>query len=732
MASLPSVAVTSTLKLEPEIRKFSSNSHQNFSVQILGLQIPARIRQNFSNPSISYQRSSAAAPSERNSDLLSLDFREALSILKETNKVERALYIPLLQECIDRKSLPGAQILHTHVIKTGAYQDLFLSTFLSTVYAKCGAMEFAQKLFDGLPRRNVVTWTALISGYIKNSQPEIAIQIFEELLECGMYPSNYTLGAVLSACSSLYSLELGKQIHGYIIKYQLESDTSVGNSLCTFYSKFNNLESVVKAFRRISEKNVISWTVVISACIDYSNDMGLKLFMEMLSGDTEPNEFTMTSVLSLCCEIRALEFGQQVHALCLKLGYESNLKVKNSIMYLYLKSGWIDEARRLFDGMETVTLVTWNAMIAGHAQMIENAKDESSAYNSGIEAFKIFLRLNRSSFRPDLFTFSSILTVCSSLVALEQGEQIHAQTIKTGFLSDVVLGSSLVNMYNKCGSIEKASRAFVEMPTRTMVSWTTMITGFSQHGWSKETLQLFEDMRLAGVGPNQITFVGVLAACSHAGMVDEALKYFNLMKKDYGIPPVMDHYTCLIAMYVRLGRLVEAFDFVNKMNFEPSEFIWSMLIAGARNQGNMELAFYAADRLLELKPKDAETYALLLDMYLLAGRWNYVSKVREMMKEEKVAKLNDWSWTSIKGRVYSFRPDDRSHSQSTEMYELLEGLVEKAKSLGYIKETRIEIANQEDKEKADCSSVHHSEKLAIAFGLLNMPDDAPGLALIGM
>ncbi|XP_058069502.1 putative pentatricopeptide repeat-containing protein At5g52630 [Magnolia sinica] len=705
MASLPSVAATSTLKLEPEIRKFSSNSHQN--------------------PSISYQRSSTISPSERNSDFLSLDFREALSILKESTKIETALYVPLLQECINRKSVSEAQIIHTHIIKAGAQQDLFLSTFLINVYAKCGAMEFARKLFKKVPRQNVVSWTALITGYVHSSQPEIAVKVFEELLESGMYPTNYTLGAALSACSSLYSIGLGKQIHGYAIKYQIESDTSMGNSLSSFYSKCSSLESAVNVFRRISEKNVISWTTVISACSDNGDaDMGLRLFMEMLSENVEPNEFTLTSVLSLCCTLQALDVGVQVHSLCFKFGCESNLQVKNSIMYLYLKCGWIDEARRLFNEMETISLITWNAMIAGHAQMMDHGKDNLSAYRSGIEALKIFLKLNRSGMKPDLFSFSSILTVCSKLVALEQGEQVHTQTIKMGFLSDVVVGSALVNMYNKCGSIEKASKAFVEMPTRTLISWTSMITGFAQHGRSKEALQLFEDMRLAGVPPNKITFVGVLAACSHAGMVDEALSYFEMMKRDYRIRPVMDHYACLIDMFVRLGRLDDAFAFIKQMDFGPSEVIWSILIAGCRSQGNMELAFYAADRLLELKPKDAEAYVLLLNMYLSVGRWNDVSKVRKLMKDEKVGKLNDWSWITIKDKVYSFGADDRSHSQSIEMYGLLDNLLEKAKSLGYVTERSLEIANEEDKEKAHSSNVHHSEKLAIAFGLINMPDDA--------
>ncbi|KAK9270332.1 hypothetical protein L1049_025911 [Liquidambar formosana] len=570
MASLPSVAVSGTLKFEPEYRKHSTSF-------LAG-----------------EKRNHTTTQLDGSSEARCLDFREALSMIRDGTRFESSFYVPLLRECIGKNSAPEARIIHSHIVKTGAHEDLFLMTFLVNVYAKCGTMEDARKVFDKLPRRNVVSWTALMTGYVHNSEPEVAVQVFQEMLEMGSYPTNYTLGTVLSACSSLYSVRLGKQIHGYSIKYQIDSDPSIGNSLCSFYSKCGSLECAVKAFRRIGEKDVISWTAAISACGDNGEtEMGLNIFTEMLNDGVDPNEFTLTSVLSLCCTMQDLGFGAQIHSLSIKLGYKSNLPIKNSIMYLYLKCGWIDDAQKLFDGMETVNLVTWNAMIAGHAQMMDFAEDDLSAHRKGTEALNMFLKMKRSGLKPDLFTFSSILTVCSSLVALEHGEQVHAQTIKTGFLSDVIVGTALVNMYNKCGSIKRASKAFVEMSTRTLISWTTMITGFAQHGRSQQALQLFEDMRLAGVRPNKITFVGVLSACSHAGMVNEAMTYFEMMKTEYKIKPVMDHFACLIDMFVRLGRLDEAFDLIKKMEFEPNEFIWSILIAGCRSHGNLELGFYA-------------------------------------------------------------------------------------------------------------------------------------------
>lgn len=672
----------------------------------------------FQSPNVSY-------PSA-NLEKSFLNLRETLSTSNEGTQFESSFYIPLLQECIAKRSVLNAQMAHSHIVKTGTHEDTFVMTSLVNVYAKCGYMEYAQKVFNQLPGRNVVSWTGLMTGYVHNSQPEVALRVFVEMLEVGAYPTSYTFGTILSACSLLLLVKLGKQIHAYIVKYGIESDTSVGNALCSFYSKCRSLSSAVDTFRRIEEKNVVSWTTVIAACGDNGDPMmGVRYFLMMLSEDTELNEFTFTSIFSLCCTIQALEVGRQLHSLSIKLGFQGNLLIDNSIMYLYLKCGLIDEANRLFDDMESISLVTWNAMIAGRAQMMDLAENRLSAQQSGNRALSIFLKMNRSGTKPDLFTLSSVLSVCSSLMALDQGEQVHAQTIKSGYLADLIVGTSLVNMYSKCGNIDKAAKAFTEMQTKTMISWSSMISAFAQHGRSQEALQLFEEMLSAGEKPNKITFVGVLSACSQAGLVDKALQYFDMMKTRYKIKPIMEHYACLIDMYVRLGRLEEAFDLTKRMGCEPNDVIWSILIAGCRSQGNLELGYYAAEQLLKLKPKDNETYVLLLNMYLSAERWQDVSRVRKLMKDEKLGKLQDWSWLSIKDKVYSFSPKNWSYPLKKEVENYLSTLVDEIKSRGYQPQSPQVTDMEDDEAEPVTSSVHHSEKLAIAFGLLQTSKSVP-------
>ncbi|XP_010519164.1 PREDICTED: pentatricopeptide repeat-containing protein At4g18520-like [Tarenaya hassleriana] len=387
-------------------------------------------------------------------------------MIKESTKVESSFYVPLLQECIDQVSLSNAEAVHAHIMKSGTHQDLFISTSLVNVYGKCGSMENAQKVFDSMLRRNVVAWTALVTGYVQNSQPETAISVFQDLLKGGSYPTNFTLGAVLSASSLLNSLELGKQIHGYVIKYRIEDETSVGNSLCSLYSSHGHLDSAATAFQKIWEKNVVSWTAVISACGRNGKSLkGLRLFLEMLAEGVAPNEFTVTVVLSLCCTMSYLGIGSQLQSLSTKLRFDSNLRVKNSLMYLYLKCGLTMEAEKLFDGIGSASLVTWNALIAGHARIMETSDDDLSTHGSGTEALRIFLNLQRSDLRPDL-----------------------------------------------CGSIENASKAFTEMSTKTLISWTSMISGLASRGKSNRALKLFDEMRKNGVTPNEITFTGVLSA----------------------------------------------------------------------------------------------------------------------------------------------------------------------------------------------------------------------------
>ncbi|CAN1159395.1 Pentatricopeptide repeat-containing protein At1g11290, chloroplastic [Linum perenne] len=715
MATLSSLSSTSTFLLEPNLQKLPSAAHL--------------LQQKASSFQRGPVNNQLVAASEQK---LSYGLWEAISLIRKGVKFEPQFYPPLLQHCLDVKSVSEAEIIHGHMIKTRNYEDTFLMTTLLNVYAKCGDMENARKVFDDLPKRNDIAWSMLMTGYIQSSKPEVAVEVFRELLESSSLPSTFNLAIALNACYSLNSLDLGSQFHAFIIKYRMEHDTSVGSTLCKFYSRSGNLNSSIKAFQSIEDKDVISWSSVITAC-DNNGDVasGLRFFAEMREADVEPNEFTFTAVLSMCTAVLDLDLGSQVHSLVVKLGFWSTLNIVILIMNLYRKSGWIDEAQNLFNKLESVSLVTWSAVIAGYAESVNVAKYELLAHRCGIEALRNYLNLRRLGLKPNQYTLSSIFTVCGKLLASEQGEQIHAQTIKSGFLSNVVVGTALVTMYNKCGSIEEASKAFLEMSSRTVVSWTTMISSFAQLGRSQQALQLFEDMRLAGVKPNHLTFMGALAACSHAGMVDEALSYFQMMQNQYRIRPIMGHYGFMVDLYVRLGKLDEAYKVIQKMDFLPNKFIILLLISGCKHQANDEVRFDVAEKLLELKPKDFQDKSVLLNMYRDAERWEDVSRLEELMKQEKVERREeDWSWISIKDKVRSFKTGIQSAPENIETTRLLEELLVKAKSHGYESEQASEASDEvimvEENNMGCCASAgHHSEKLAVTFGLLSTQTGSP-------
>ncbi|KAJ3699962.1 hypothetical protein LUZ61_003667 [Rhynchospora tenuis] len=704
MASLPSLALSGSVpKLDDYLRKLSNN--------------PLPFEKDLSN-----QHSSREPETSSRTSPQPIDFKQALQLLQEGTEFNSTIYAPLLRQCIEPKSLSSAKAIHSHTIRTGCCSDPYVATAIVNAYTKCGATYHAQQVFDEMSVRNVTTWTALISGYVRNSDPQNAVKMFIKMLESGWEPVCFTFWAVLNACCDLYNLKLGEQIHAYIIKSGVSSIVAMGGSLSNMYSKCGNLESAIKSFECSEYKDVVTWTAVISACADSGrSQLGLRLFIDMLHENIWPTRVTLTSVASLFCASQDLQLGptKQYHAFSIKCGGESVFQVRNCLMYMYLKCGAIEDATRLIDNMTSFNIVTINALIAGLSKMMGSGKDGTDLSSTKVEALKVFKRLKRSFTKPDMFTFSSVLNACTGLMALECGTQIHAQMLKSGVLSDAVSCTSLVNMYGKCGNIEDAKKAFSEMQARTAVSWSTMIAAYSQNGRYKEAIELFEEMLAAGVKPTLVSFISVLSACSYACLVDKAYYYFNLMKDHYGIEPDTGHYACMVDMFVRLGRITDAFEFIERENFEPNEIIWCILIAGCRSHGNTSLAFYTADRLLALKPKTMETYILLLNMYKSAERWEDVSRVRTIIKEENIPYIRDGSWISIKDKVKYFVASDRSHSENDEIFVFLEDLIEKAKGIGYEPYKAIHASDGEEEKKETRLVRHHSEKLAVAFGLIN-------------
>lgn len=300
---------------------------------------------------------------------------------------------------------------------------------------------------------------------------------------------------------------------------------------------------------------------------------------------------------------------------------------------------------------------------------------------------KLFFQMQIGGMDKDQFTYTSVLSASANLVAVEQGKQVHAHIIKTGYESNVSVGNTLVDMYAKCGSINAAHKVFENMPEKDVVSFNAIIAGYAHHGHGKEALRFFEQMQLVGMQPNDITFICILSACSHVGLVNEGRNYFTSMSRNHNIKPRMEHYACMVDLLSRAGFLYEVEEFIREMPFKPGAVIWRTLLGACRVHGNIELGKLAAEYALELEPEDSATYVLLSNMFAAAGMWDETENVRQLMRARKVKKEPGQSWIEIKNKMHTFIVGDRFHPQTEEIYAKLESLTSQMKRAGYIPDT---------------------------------------------
>eukprot|EP01018_Ginkgo_biloba_P019175 Gb_04167 [translate_table: standard] len=614
----------------------------------------------------------------------------------------------LLQACTHLLALPQGKSIHAYVIRNGFESDIIVVTALIDMYAKTGSIGFARQLFDKISKRNIVPWNAIIAGYAQIGRFMEALALFNEMQLEDLKPNSVTLMSVLAACAHVAALPIGKRIHGYIIKSGFELDVVMKTALINMYTKCGRIEIARHLFDKVCERNIAAWNVMIAGYTQsgHSNE-ALKLFNQMQLEEIKPDLITMVSVLPACTHSETLQKGKQIHGYIIRNGFELDDFVGISLIDMYAKCGDIEIAGQLFDKNSKRDVVSWNAMIAGCTQSGHPSK-----------ALTLFRQMLLVDVIPNLVSMVSVLPACAHLAALQQGKWIHGYIIRSGFESDIAVGTALINMYAKCGSIDDARQLFDKMSERDVVSWSAMIAGYGMHGHGEKALALFSQMRQKGIKPNHITFISVLSACSHTGLVDEGWQYFDSMIQDYFITPTVEHYACMVDLLGRSGLLVEAQNFIQKMPLEPDARVWGALLGACRIHCNFVLGEHVAERLFELEPENAGCYVLLSNIYAEAGRWDDVAKVRTMMKDRGLKKTPGCSLIEINNRVHAFHVGDRSYLQCEEIYAMLETLAEQMKEAGYVPNTNFVLHDVEEEVKEHMLFIH-SEKLAIAFGLIN-------------
>ncbi|XP_022844400.1 pentatricopeptide repeat-containing protein At2g33680 [Olea europaea var. sylvestris] len=547
-----------------------------------------------------------------------------------------------------------AQQAHSFVLKLVDSYDVFVYSSLLNVYCKLGDLISGQKVFDEMAEKNSVTWATMISGYASQRLTKEAFSVFRMMTAGGGEGVNeFVLTSLLSALVSSEFVDTGKQVHSLAVKTGLLSIVSVGNAVLTMYAKCDSLDDAVQAFELAIAKNSITWSAMITGYAQGGkSEKALTLFKEMHLCGMKPSAFTLVGVLNACSDSNAIYEGKQVHGYLVKIGFESQLYIMTALVDMYAKCGSINYARKGFDYLLEPDLVLWTSMIGGYVQ---NGDNES--------AINLYCRMQREGIAPNELTIASVLKACSSLSALEQGKQVHAHVVKNGFSLEVPIGSSLSTMYAKCGSLDDGNLIFTRMPARDVASWNAMISGLSQNGLGIKALELFEEMQLEGARPDYVTFVNILSACSHMGLVDRGWEYFKLMSDKFGEAPRIEHHACMVDILGRAGKLYEATEFIESATIEHGLCLWRILLSACRNHRNYELGAYAGEKLMELGSQESSAYVLLSSIYTALGRLHDVERVRRIMNLRGISKEPGCSWIELKSQVHVFVVGDQLHPQ---------------------------------------------------------------------
>lgn len=471
---------------------------------------------------------------------------------------------------------------------------------------------------------DVFVLTALVDFYAKNGDMESAVSVFDEMPVKDPIPIN---------------------------------------CLITGYSKSGDVDKARRLFDGMERRTSASWNSMI-ACYAHGGEFreALTLFDRMLSEGARPNAITITSVFSICAKSGDLDTGKRVRAL---IGEEDlqNVIVHTALMEMYVKCRAIDDARREFDRMSQRDVVAWSTMIAGYAQ---NGRP--------LESLELFERMKVTDCRPNEVTLVGVLSACAQLGSDELVEQIGNYVENQRLPRTSYLGSALIDMYTRCGHVGRARNVFSRMEQKGVITWNSMIRGLAMNGFAEDAISLYEKMAENGVQPNEITFVALLAACTHAGLVDQGMAFFEEMKREHHVSPQVEHCACIVDLLCKSGRLWEAYKFICDMEVEPNAVIWTTLLSSCRIHADVELAKLAASKLLATEPDNSSIYILLSNIYADAGLWGDVREIRDLMRSKNVQKLSAYSWIKLDGEVHKFLVQDTYHPRSAEIYDVVHGL----------------------------------------------------------
>ncbi|KAK6117334.1 hypothetical protein DH2020_048925 [Rehmannia glutinosa] len=594
-----------------------------------------------------------------------------------------------------------------------------------TALAKSGSILCARKLFDEMPQRDTIAWNAMISGYSQLGFHQEALLLFTRIRFSDVRPDHFTYTAVLSACAGLKDIKFGRRVHALVIVSGCSSSLPVNNALTDMYGKCLSAQDANKVFEEMGFKNEVSWCSLLFAYINvglldvslsifrdmpkrvviawntiiagYAKwgevELCLDLFNKMLEDSCSPDQWTLSAIMNACAEMSEPCYGYMLHGFIIQSGWNFAVEVNNSVLSFYIKFGeeneilkaikalgkfnevsWnviidaymkignLDEAYLAFQCVPEKNLISWTSMITGH---MKNGQ--------GDRALTFFVDLMKNRIQPDDITLGAVLHACSNLATLGHGRMVHGCVIKSGFHAYSYVGNGVMNMYAKCGDICNAHRAFNDVVYKDLISWNTMLFAFGLHGHSKQALCILEEMLASGVKPDKVTFIGLLMTCSHLGLIDKGLFFFESMTSHYGLSPDIDHVACVVDMLARGGKMQKAKEFANKYAESNNVKVSSLeaLIGSYSSQGDLKMGAELAEKLQILKPRDEMSYVVLSNLYCASGQWQQAQSLRKVMADRGVKKTYGCSWVEVRNHVTAFVAGSNSFPFIEEVYVML-------------------------------------------------------------
>ncbi|XP_074586073.1 pentatricopeptide repeat-containing protein At4g35130, chloroplastic [Curcuma longa] len=622
----------------------------------------------------------------------------------------------VIKSCANVSAFEDGLKVHAKLFRVGLDSDLFICNSLVAMYLKIGFVEDAENVFDEMPVRDDVSWNSLVNGYVSNGEGWKALRCVKQMQErFGSRLDWFGITSALAACSSVGSLKHGKEIHCYVMRNVLEVDIKLQTTLLDMYCKTGDMACAESLFNSMSVRNVVTWNALVGGyALNGEPQLAFASATQMQDDGVDLDVITLVNLLPACAESKSLHHGKSVHAFATRRGLIPHLVLETALVDMYAKCGKVMSSLYMFEKMSEKSLVSWNAMISGYVQNGRN-----------IEAIQLFLELQKSPLLPDAFTISTIALAYAKLAWLWQGKQIHSYPLKLGYQSDSVVMNSIICMYAMCGDMNTSRLVFDRLMHKNVASWNMLIMGYGIHGQGETALKLFSDMKECGLKPDQSTFTSVLTACSTSGLIDEGWLHFSSMRLEYDMNPEIEHYGCMVDLLGRSGDLEAATNFINKMPMVPTARIWGSLLTASKNNRNIEVAEYAAEKIFQLEHENTGCYILLSSMYADAGKREDAERMMSLMKQEGLEKTTVRSLVELGGQSCSFINGDRLHAQSSRIHEVSSILLNKIGEATYDPGN---VFNPTDMViKKNNSPNRHSVKLAVVFGLISSPVGIPVL-----